>query len=113
MHDNLGTVSGIICKIKGSGNVILKVPDIARKSAKINLKNVLYVPYLSSRSTGSYLRLLSVRLATATSFRCSFAVDKDMLENDIEISIPLSRFRGLVWLPTTEPYRLYQSFPEI
>jgi hypothetical protein len=103
MDDKLGTVSGINCKIKGSGNVMLTIPDIAGKSVKIPLKNALYVPDLPPRSNGSFLRLLSVRLATATCLRCSFAIDRDTLENDSGVSIPLIRSRGLIWLPTTEP----------
>ena len=71
--------------------------DTAGKSVKITLKNVLYVPDLSSISNGNYLRLLSVRLATSVGVRCSFAID------DNGISIPLARSRGFVWLPTSEP----------
>ena len=104
MHNEMGIVSDINCKIQGSGNVTLNTPDRTGRSIKIALKNVLYVLDLSSRSIGNYRRLLNVRLATVGGFRCSFATDKDSLENDQGTSIPLSRSRGLVWLPTVESH---------
>ncbi len=83
----MGTVRGINCKIQGSGNVTLNTIDRTKRSIKITLKNVLYVLDLSSRSNGNYLRLLGVRLATVGGFRCSFAADKDSLENGQGTSI--------------------------
>ena len=102
VHNEMGNVSRIHCKIKGSGSVTLTTPDQKSRIVKIALKDVLHVQDLSSSSNGNYLRPLSVRLATLGGFRCSFAFDRDLLENDRVASIPVSRYRGLVWLPTME-----------
>ncbi len=63
LNDKLGTVSGIDCKIEGSGRISFFVFDQKGKQIHMNLKDVLYVPSLSIRSGGSYLRLMIVRLA--------------------------------------------------
>ncbi len=59
----LGTVSGFNCKIEGSGGILFYVHGRVGKPVHMILSNVLYVPSLASRSGGSYLRLMSVRLA--------------------------------------------------
>ena len=59
----LGKVSGINYKIEGSGCISFFVHCRLGKPIHMNLINVLFVPSLASRSGGSYLRLMSVRLA--------------------------------------------------
>jgi hypothetical protein len=63
IDDQLGTISGINCKIEGSGNISFFVYGRLGKSVHMNLNNVLFVPSLASRSGGSYLRLVRVRVA--------------------------------------------------
>ena len=58
---------------------------------KVVLKDVLYVPSLSSRSNGRYLRLMSVRLAAKAGFRTTFGRDEDTIDNVLGSSIALVR----------------------
>jgi hypothetical protein len=44
MNDKLGPVSGIDCKIEGSGSIPFFVHDRQGKHVQMNLKDVLYVP---------------------------------------------------------------------
>ena len=53
MHNEIRTVSEISCEIKGSENVTLTTPDKTGNTVKITIKNVLYVPNVSSRSNGN------------------------------------------------------------
>jgi hypothetical protein len=62
LDDQMGTVSGIDCKIEGSGGISFYVHGKDGKPVHMILNNVLYVPSLENRSGGSYLRLTSVRL---------------------------------------------------
>ena len=55
----------------------------------MNLKDVLYVPSLSNRSGGSYLRLMSVRLAVNAGYRFIFSKDSDLLEHNDGTKIDL------------------------
>jgi hypothetical protein len=63
LDGQLGIVSGINCKIRGSGGISLFVHVRLGKPVLMNLNNVLFVLSLASRSAGSYLRLVSVHLA--------------------------------------------------
>jgi len=63
LDDQLRTVSGINFKIEGSGGIPFYVHGMLGKRVHMILHNVLYVLSLESRSGGSYLRLVSVRLA--------------------------------------------------
>jgi len=63
LEDQLGTLSGIDCKIEGSGGISFYVHGRVGKPIHIITNNVLYVPSLANRSCGFYLRLMSVRLA--------------------------------------------------
>ncbi len=63
------------------------------------LNNVLYVPSLANQSSGSYLRLMSVRLADHAGYIFIFSKDSDLLEHDNGTKIDLTRSNGLTWLP--------------
>jgi hypothetical protein len=95
----MGIISGINCEIKGLGSVSLLVLDKSGRTITMLLKNVLYVPDLSARSNGVYLRLMSVRLATVAGYKCSFASNEDLIEHPNGVAIKLVRHRGLIWLP--------------
>jgi hypothetical protein len=99
MNDKLGTVSGIDFKIEGSGSISFFVHDRQGKHVQINLKDVLYVPNLSKRSGGSYLRLMSVRLTINEGYKLIFSKNSDILEHNDGIMIDLVRSGGLSWLP--------------
>jgi hypothetical protein len=99
LDDELGKVSGINCKIEGSGSISFIVHDRRGKEVHMNLKDVLYVPILSNRSSGSYLRLMSVRLAVNAGYRFIFSKDSDLLEHNDGTKIDLIRSGGLTWLP--------------
>ena len=65
----------------------------------MNLKDVLYVPSLAKRSEGSYLRLMSVRLAVNAGYKFTFSKNFDTLEHNDGTKIDLIRSGGLSWLP--------------
>jgi len=60
LNDQLGTISGIDCKIEGTARISFFVHERQGKQVHMNLPNVLYVPSLSKRSGRNYLRLMSV-----------------------------------------------------
>ena len=62
----MGIINGIKCEIKGVGSVTLRLLDKSGRTIIVVMKEVLYVHDLYARSNGVYLRLMSVRLATAT-----------------------------------------------
>jgi hypothetical protein len=99
INGKLGTVSGIGCKIEGSGNISFFVHDRQGKHVQMNHKDVLYVPSLSKRSGGSYLRLMSVRLAVNAGYELTFSKNSDILEHNDGTMIDLVRSGGLSWLP--------------
>jgi hypothetical protein len=95
-------VSGIDCKIKGVGSIVISVLDNNGRCVKINLENVLYVPGLATKSNGHYQRLMSVNLATQKGCRFSFAKHVDFLLTANGTVIRLARHNGLVWLSDYE-----------
>ena len=99
LDDQLGTVSGINCKIEGSGGISFYVHGRLGKPDHMILNNVLYVPSLANRSCGSYLRLMSVRLAVQAGYRFTFSKDSNLLEHDNVTKIDLTRSNGMTWLP--------------
>ena len=94
MNDKLGTVSGIDCKIEGSGSISFFVHDRQGEQVQMNLKDVLYVPSLSKRSGGSYLRLMSVRMTVNAGYKLTFSKNSDILEHNNGTMIDLVRSGG-------------------
>ena len=89
MNDKLGIVSGIDCKIEGSGSISFLVHDRRGEQVPMNLKDVIYVPSLSKRSEGSYLRFMSVRLAVNAGFKLIFSKNSEMTAEKCRLA-PLS-----------------------
>jgi len=69
------------------------------KPVHMILNNVLYVPSMANRSGGSYLILMSVRLAVQAGYKFIFSKDSNLLEHDNGTKIDLTRSNGLIWLP--------------
>jgi hypothetical protein len=106
MSNHLGTISGIDCRIEGSGSIFFFVHDRQGKHVQMNLEDVLYVPSLSKSSGGNYLRLMSVRMAINAGYKFIFSKNSDLLEHNDGTKIDLIRSGGLTWLtnhftPTT------------
>jgi hypothetical protein len=95
----VGNVNGIVCEVKGVGDIGVTVCNRARLPVTITLKEVLYVPDLKERSKGSYLRLLSVRRASQVGCHCNFSKDEGILDLLAGPLVLLVRYGGLVWLP--------------
>jgi len=99
LDNHLLTVSGINCKIEGSDRIFFFVRGRLGKPVHMNMINVLFVPSLASRSGGSYLNLMSVRLEVHAGYKFIFSRDSDLLEHDNVTKIDLTRSNGLTWLP--------------
>jgi hypothetical protein len=94
LDNQLGTVSGMNCKIEGSDTISFFVHVRLGKPVHMNLVNVLYVPSLANRNwklRGNYLRLLSVRLAVHAGYIFIFSKGSDLLEHDNVTQIDLIR----------------------
>jgi len=71
-RDDLGTVSGINCPILGTSNIPVSTVDRHGDPIHFTLLNVLYVPSLSERFCGVFLRFFCVRIATDADFIFTF-----------------------------------------
>jgi hypothetical protein len=72
LSNDLGNVSGINCTIVGTLSISFLVRERSGKLVPFLLTNVLFVPYLASRSRGNYLRLMSVQLANKARYTFIF-----------------------------------------
>jgi hypothetical protein len=82
LDDQLGKVSGINCKIEGSGTISFFVHGRLGKPVYMNLLNVLCVPSLANRLSGNYLCLMSICLAIHAGYNFIFSRDFDLLDHD-------------------------------
>jgi len=98
LDNQLGTTSGINYKIEGSGNISFFVYGRIGEPIHMNLNNFLFVLSLASRSSGSYLRRMSVRLAVHNGYRFIFSRDSNLFEHN-GTKIDIIRSNGLTWLP--------------
>jgi hypothetical protein len=92
----MGSVSGIVCEVKGVGDVEVTVNNKIGLPITLTLKEVLYVPGLRERSKGLYLRLLSVRRATQVGYHCTFSKSEDVLNLLTGPPVILVRRCGLI-----------------
>jgi len=101
IRNDLGTVSGIDCPIRGFGIVFVTTVDSVGDLAPLTLLDVRYVRDPAQRSSGTYLRLLSVRMAVDAAFNCNFTSSRDFTTHSFGLDLNLVRHPCLTWLPSS------------
>ncbi len=90
--------------MRGHGTCKLSLVDQAGIRCTVTINGVFYVPNRALGSNGSYLRLLSVPVATNRGCRFEFTQSGDKLWTPEGSVFEMIKSKGLVWLPIVKHF---------
>ena len=104
-HTTSGWVSGLDVEIRGSGACHIGLTACDGTLHTMVLHDVLFVPDLITRSKDHFHRLFSVTAACSKGWSVHFGgCHGDILTHtDTNTSFPLTKLKGLYWVPATRP----------